>query len=35
MKQYLLVVDGKYETDLDEVERADHEEVDWDLLDDD
>ena len=35
LKQYLLVVDGKYETDLEEVERADHEEVDWDLLDDD
>ena len=28
-------MDRKYETDLDEVELADHEEVDWDLLDDD
>ena len=35
LKQYLLVVDGKYETDLDGVEKADHEEVDWHLLDDD
>ena len=33
-KQYLLVVDGKYEDDIAYVERA-TEEVDWDLLDSD
>lgn len=32
-KQYLLVVDGKYEDDLEYVARSDIDEVDWDLLD--
>ena len=30
LRQYLLVVDGKYEDDLNYVERAGIEEVDWD-----
>jgi hypothetical protein len=30
LKQYLVVVDGKYETHLDEVERADHEGLEFD-----
>ena len=32
LRQYLLVIDGKYEDDLNYVERSDTE-VDWDLLD--
>ena len=33
LRQYLLVVDSKYEDDLNYVERSDVDEVDWDLLD--
>eukprot|EP00435_Cladocopium_sp_Y103_P031972 s1934_g8.t1 len=33
LRQYLLVVDGKYQDDLDYLERADRDEVDFDLLD--
>ena len=33
LRQYLLFIDGKYEEDLEYVERSDVQEVDWDLLD--